>query len=309
MKKIILLLMLIGTVGYSTNLVKNSDISASAAIAWNKMAALSNSLPVITNSSGVLVSATQTGTGSKFVMDTSPTLVTPTLGVASATSINKMAITAPATSSTLAVADGKTLTCSNTLTLAGTDGSTLNVGAGGTLGTAAYTATSAYEVPLTFSTGLTRTTNTITVNTSQNISTLSNLTSNGYVKTSGGGGALSIQSTPIPVTDSTVANQALTTCTTSRTIDWSTGNSFTLTLTNGDACAISFSNATSGQTINIDLTQPSSSGGTATVTWATTTKWNAGSAPTITTGNSATDSCTIKYNGTDYRGSCVQNFQ
>lgn len=49
-----------------------------------------------------------------------------------------------------------------------------------------------YEVPLTFSTGLTRSTNTITVNTSQNISTLSNLTSNGFVTTSGGTGALSI---------------------------------------------------------------------------------------------------------------------
>lgn len=49
-----------------------------------------------------------------------------------------------------------------------------------------------YEVPLTFSTGLTRSTNTITVNTSQNIATLSNLTGNGFVKTSGGTGALSI---------------------------------------------------------------------------------------------------------------------
>ncbi len=39
----------------------------------------------------------------------------------------------------------KTLTVSNTLTLAGTDGSTLNFGAGGTLGSAAYTASSAYE--------------------------------------------------------------------------------------------------------------------------------------------------------------------
>ena len=38
----------------------------------------------------------------------------------------------------------KTLTVSNTLTLAGTDGSTLNIGAGGTLGSAAFTASSAY---------------------------------------------------------------------------------------------------------------------------------------------------------------------
>lgn len=39
----------------------------------------------------------------------------------------------------------KTLTVSNTLTLAGTDSSTLNIGAGGTLGTAAFTASTAYE--------------------------------------------------------------------------------------------------------------------------------------------------------------------
>ena len=69
--------------------------------------------------------ASQTGTGTKFVVDNTPTLITPVLGVATATSINKMAITAPATSSTLAVADGKTFTASNTLTLAGTDSTTM----------------------------------------------------------------------------------------------------------------------------------------------------------------------------------------
>lgn len=64
--------------------------------------------------------ASQTGTGSKIVVDTSPTLVTPTLntptlvtpilGVATATSINKVAFTAPATGSTLTIPDGVTLT-------------------------------------------------------------------------------------------------------------------------------------------------------------------------------------------------------
>jgi len=93
---------------------------------------------------------------------------------------------------TVVVSSGKTLTASNTVTLTATDGSTLAIGGGGTLGTAAYTAASAYEVPLTFGTGLTRSTNTISVNTSQNIATLSNLTTNGFVKTSGGTGALSI---------------------------------------------------------------------------------------------------------------------
>lgn len=63
----------------------------------------------------------------------SPTLVTPTLGVASATSINKVAITAPATGSTLTIADGKTLTTSNTLTFTGTDSSSVAFGGGGTV--------------------------------------------------------------------------------------------------------------------------------------------------------------------------------
>jgi len=44
----------------------------------------------------------------------------------------------------VAVTAAKTLTATNTLTFAGTDGSTLNVGAGGTLGSAAYTASTAY---------------------------------------------------------------------------------------------------------------------------------------------------------------------
>lgn len=80
----------------------------------------------------------------------SPSFTTPTLGVATATSINKVVLTTPATSATLTIADGKTLTASNTLTLTGTDGSTLNVGTGGTLGTAAYvnTGTSGATIPL-----------------------------------------------------------------------------------------------------------------------------------------------------------------
>lgn len=56
---------------------------------------------------------------------TSPIMITPTLGVASATSINKVAITAPATSATLTIANSKTLTANNSLTLAGTDATTL----------------------------------------------------------------------------------------------------------------------------------------------------------------------------------------
>jgi hypothetical protein len=55
---------------------------------------------------------------------------------------NGMTITA--NSGTLAIANAKTFTASATLTLTGTDGSTLNIGAGGTLGSAAYTSAIAY---------------------------------------------------------------------------------------------------------------------------------------------------------------------
>ena len=58
---------------------------------------------------------------------------------------NALTLTAAATGFTIAGGTtSKTLTVSNTLTLAGTDSSTLNIGTGGTLGTAAYTASTAY---------------------------------------------------------------------------------------------------------------------------------------------------------------------
>ena len=82
---------------------------------------LGSALPVASGGTGVTSSTGSTA----VVLSTSPTLVTPVLGVASATSINKVALTAPATGSTLTIADGKTLTASNTLTLAGTDATTM----------------------------------------------------------------------------------------------------------------------------------------------------------------------------------------
>jgi hypothetical protein len=61
------------------------------------------------------------------------TLTTPDIGVATATTVNKLTITAPATGSTLTVADGKVLTASNTLTFTGTDSSSVAFGTGGTV--------------------------------------------------------------------------------------------------------------------------------------------------------------------------------
>lgn len=89
-------------------------------------ASLSIGSPTITGHPAIegVTSTGAQGTG-KFVFDTSPTLTTPVLGVATATSINKVAITAPAASATLTIANTKTLTVNNTLTLAGTDAQTM----------------------------------------------------------------------------------------------------------------------------------------------------------------------------------------
>ena len=57
----------------------------------------SNLTGVITSSGAATSIASQTGTGTKFVVDTSPTLVTPVLGVATATSINGTTIPSTAT--------------------------------------------------------------------------------------------------------------------------------------------------------------------------------------------------------------------
>ncbi len=63
-----------------------------------------------------------TGTG-KLVYDTSPTLATPTIGVATATSINGLTITA--STGVLTITNAKTLAATNTLTFSGTDSTTM----------------------------------------------------------------------------------------------------------------------------------------------------------------------------------------
>lgn len=67
-----------------------------------------------------------TGTGS-IALATSPTLVTPNIGVATATTVNRVAITQPASSATITIANGKTLTVNNSITFAGTDGTTITM--------------------------------------------------------------------------------------------------------------------------------------------------------------------------------------
>jgi hypothetical protein len=97
-----------------------------------------------TPSSANLASAVTDETGSGLlVFATSPSLTTPTLGVASATSVNKVAITAPATGSTLTIAEGSTLATSGAFstTLTATGTTTVTLPTTGTLATLAGTET------------------------------------------------------------------------------------------------------------------------------------------------------------------------
>ncbi len=80
---------------------------------------------ILYDNAGVVGEYTLTGTGAVVVMQNTPTLTTPVLGSATASSINRVTITAPAASATLTIADGKTLTVSNILTLVGSDGTVM----------------------------------------------------------------------------------------------------------------------------------------------------------------------------------------
>lgn len=99
------------------------------------------------NITGTKKFLTQTGTGTVSAAPGWNTLVDGDIPSAlTGKTYNGLTLTANATG--FQVAGGttsKTLVVSNNLTLAGTDGSTLNIGGGGTLGSAAYTASTAYQ--------------------------------------------------------------------------------------------------------------------------------------------------------------------
>jgi hypothetical protein len=88
----------------------------------------------------VTLGSTAIGANSTVSSVSGLTLVSPVLGSASATTINKVALTAPANGSTLTIADGKTLTVYKNLTLDGADGSTISLG-GNLITSGAYSTT------------------------------------------------------------------------------------------------------------------------------------------------------------------------
>ena len=136
-----------GTITQGTGItVTVSDASNTTTVAIDSTVATLTGTQTLTNKTINLSSNTLTATSAQLaaaltdetgsglvVFNNSPSLITPTIGVATATSINKVTITAPATSAVLTIADGKTLTASNTLTFTGTDASSVAFGTGGTV--------------------------------------------------------------------------------------------------------------------------------------------------------------------------------
>lgn len=128
--------------GNALKIVKGTELNTEFDNIQTAVATKSNATsPTFTGTmtyGGVTLSSSVTGTG-KMVLDTSPTLATPVLGIATATSINKLTVTAPATSATLTVADGASLVTSGaySLTLTSTADTNVTLPTTGTLTTLA----------------------------------------------------------------------------------------------------------------------------------------------------------------------------
>lgn len=131
-----------GTISIGSSAI--TFVQSNASTAYTGGTGISVSSGTISVDSTVLTTtSTQTGITNK-------TFTAPVLGAATATSINKVSLglVSGSTGAAIQLADTKTLTVSNSITLAASnDSSTLNIGTGGTLGTGAF-ATIANYAPL-----------------------------------------------------------------------------------------------------------------------------------------------------------------
>lgn len=160
MKKLLLFAMLITATALGAGRFTNSDLSGSAGITNANLATMptmtvkgnntggaatpldltaSQLKTLLSISAGDLSNGT-TGSG-LVVLQTSPTLVTPTIGAALATSINGMSLSCGGGSCSFSIAPSKSVAVNNSLAFSGTDGASLNIGAGGTLAASAFTDT------------------------------------------------------------------------------------------------------------------------------------------------------------------------
>jgi hypothetical protein len=100
--------------------------------------------------------------------------------------------------------------------------------------------------------------------------------------------------------------RALSVSSNTASLDLSTGNFFTLTLTNGATTHVSASNAQRGQTVQLQITQPAGVGG---VSFSSAFTFPSGSSYTAFASASAVDVLSfISFNGTTLRGVAQYNF-
>lgn len=121
--------------------------NANAIAAAASAAAAAASAATVAGAQPLAAALTALAAGSDFVQFTGPATTTKvfTLPNASATILTDAAAVTGAQGGTGVANTGKTLTLGGSYTINGTDGSTLNISTGGTLGTAAFTAASAYQ--------------------------------------------------------------------------------------------------------------------------------------------------------------------
>jgi hypothetical protein len=247
-----------------------------------------------------------------FAFLESPSFTTPALGVATATSINSLTITT--STGTLTITNAKTLSVSNTLTLAGTDATTMTFPT--TSATIART-----DAGQTF-TGVNVFTSPkiITEIDDTNGNKLIAITATGsavnYVKLTNaatgtaGASILSEGETNIDlqigakgtgkIHNKSGTYQDIQTYTpaaaATATLDLSLANIHHITMPAGNI-TIALSNGVAGQCFIIRILQDGVGG--RTVTWFTTIKWAGGSAPTLTTTASKADTLGFEITGTN----------
>ena len=256
----------------------------------------------IPDASGTITALGNTTTGSgSIVLATSPTLTTPNIGVATATTVNKVTLTAPATGSTLTITDGKTLTANNSITLSGTDATTMTFPS--TSATIArtdagqtFTGTQVFTSPKIITSVVDTNGNTL-INIGATASAVNYVkVTNAATGTAGptvsadgetnvdlklaGKGTGQVHHTTGIYGDITADSDGATI-----TFNLATSNIHSVTL--GGNRTLALSNAAVGQCFILRLVQDGT--GTRTVTWFTTIKWAGGSAPTLTTTINKTD--------------------